>query len=143
VPATRKLGQFLNVGDVELGIAQRLGVQRLRLGANRFAQAVKVVGVHEFHGDAQLGQRVMKQIVGATVQRSGGDDLIACGSQGGEDQGFRRLSRRQRQSSEPAFECRDALLEHVGGWIHDSRVNVAELLQREQSRRVVGIVEHV
>ena len=43
----------------------------------------------------------------------------------------------------PAFERRNALLEHVGRRVHDAGVDVAELLQRKQAGGVVGVVEHV
>src|SRR3546814_3755673 len=33
------------------------------------------------------------------------------------------------------------LLQHIAGRIHDPRVDVAELLQREEVRRVSGVVE--
>jgi len=35
------------------------------------------------------------------------------------------------------------LFEHVGGWIADARVNVAEFLQGEQVRRVLAVAELV
>ena len=43
----------------------------------------------------------------------------------------------------PPFERRHALLEHIGGGVHDARVDVAELLEREQSGGVRGILEDV
>ena len=45
----------LDVGDVELGIAQRLGVDGAGLVVDGGAQAVEVVGVDKPHRDAQLG----------------------------------------------------------------------------------------
>jgi len=36
----------------------------------------------------------------------------------------------------------DALLEDIGGRIHDPRINVAEFLKREQPRAVIGVLEH-
>ena len=41
-----------------------------------------------------------------------------------------------------AFERRDALLEHRDRRVGDARVDVAERLQVEQARRVIGAVEH-
>ena len=42
-----------------------------------------------------------------------------------------------------ALERGDALLEDVGGRVHDPGVDVPELLQREEARPVVGVVERV
>ena len=44
-------------------------------------------------------------------------------------------------AGDAAFERRHALLEDVGGRVHDAGVDVAELLQREQRRGVVGVFE--
>src|SRR5208337_3400667 len=69
------LCQLLDIHDVEFGIAQGLGVDSLRLLVDGRAQAAEVVGIHKFHFDAELGQRVVKQVVSATVERSRRDDF--------------------------------------------------------------------
>ena len=91
----------------------------------------------------ELGQRVVEQVVGAAIERSGGNDLVARRRQRDDDEGFGGLSGGQRQPGDSAFERGDALLEDVGRRVHDAGVDVAELLQGEESRGVVGIVEHV
>ena len=45
--------------------------------------------------------------------------------------------------ADAAFERGNALLENVGRRIHDARVDVAEFLQGEQARSVVGVVEDI
>ena len=136
-------GELLDVGHVELGIAERLGVDGAGLVVDGGANAVEVVGVDEADVDAQPRQRVVEQVVGAAVERCGGDDLVAGGGQGGDGQGFRRLAGGRRQSRRAAFERGHALLEDVGGGVHDARVDVAELLQREQPAGMVGILKQV
>ena len=42
-----------------------------------------------------------------------------------------------------AFEGGDALLENVGGGVHDAGVDVAELLESEEAGGVIGIVKDV
>ena len=77
-------GELLDVGDVELGIAERLGVDGACLGVDGGAQAVEVVGIDKAHGDAEARQRVVEEVVGAAVERGGGDDLVARGGQRGD-----------------------------------------------------------
>ena len=105
--------------------------------------AVEVVGIDELHRDAEPRQRVVEEIVGAAVERGGGDDLVARPGQGGDDQGLGRLARGRRQPRRAAFESRDALLKDVGGGVHDAGVNVAEFLQAEEPAGVIGVVENV
>ena len=45
-------------------------------------------------------------------------------------------------AADAAFQRRHALLEDVGGGVHDAGIDVAELLQREQRGRMVGVLEH-
>ena len=47
----------------------------------------------------------------------------------------------ERQSRDAPFERGDALLEHVGGRIHDPGIDVAEFLEREQVGGVLGALE--
>ena len=42
-----------------------------------------------------------------------------------------------------AVDGRQPLLQHVGGGVHEPRVDVAELPQGEQVGRVLGVAEHV
>ena len=42
-----------------------------------------------------------------------------------------------------AFEGGDALLKDVGGGVHDARVDVAELLEPEETGGVIGIVKDI
>ena len=46
----------LDVGDVELGVAEGFGVDGAGLGVDGGADAVEVVGVGEADGDAQAGR---------------------------------------------------------------------------------------
>src|SRR5208337_5625261 len=64
----RDLRQLLDIHDVELGIAQALGINGLGLRSDRGAQPVKVVGIHKLHFDPELVQRVVKQVVGAAIE---------------------------------------------------------------------------
>ena len=57
--------------------------------------------------------------------------------------GLGGLARGDEQGADAALERGDALLDDVGGRVHDARVDVAELLEPEQVRGVVGVVEDV
>ena len=56
-------------------------------------------------------------------------------------EGRGRLAARERQRRDPAFERGDALLQDVGGRIHDAGIDVAELLERKQVGGVLGALE--
>ena len=53
--------------------------------------------------------------------------------------GLCRLSGGERERTDAPFERGDALFEDICRRVHDSGVDVAELLQPEQACRVVGL----
>ena len=136
-------GELLDVDDVELGIAEGLGVDGAGLVVDGGAQAVEVVGIDEAHRDAEPRQRVVEEVVGAAVERGGGDDLVAGGGEGDDGEGFGGLAGGGGEAGDAAFERGDALLEDVGGGVHDAGVDVAELLQREEAGGVVGVLKKI
>src|SRR6202012_2539986 len=109
-------GQFLNVGDIELGISQGLGVHGSRLLVDGRAQAIEVVSVDKAYVNAQARQGVVEEVVGAAIEGSGRDDLVSGAGQRGDGQRFSGLAGGGGQCGCSPFERGDALLEDVGGW---------------------------
>ena len=77
----------------------------------------------------------------AAVERARGDDVVAVRAQRQQREHLRRHAGRRGQRRAAAFERGDALLERRDGRIRDARIDVAERLQVEQARGVVGAVE--
>ena len=74
----RRVGPGLDVDDVELRVADRLGEHEARLVVGQLGRPTSgSVGVGEPHLDAVLRQRVREQVVGAAVQRRDRDDVVA------------------------------------------------------------------
>ena len=132
------------------GLRQRLAEERLGVRADRGPPLVEVVGVvDERDLDAQLGQRVVEEVVGAAVQRRRRHDVVAGLGQVEDRQRLGRLARLTarapgcRRPCAAALERGDARLEHGLGRVHDPGVDVADLGQREQVGRVLGVAELV
>ena len=88
----RNGGKLFDVDNVELGVAERLGIDGAGLVVDRRAQAVEVVRVDKADHDAQPRQRVVEEVVGSAVERGRGDDLVACRGQRGDGERLRRLA---------------------------------------------------
>ena len=106
-------------------------------------ERLRVVAVDELHADAEAREGDLELVVGAAVEVAGRDDVVAGLQDRRERQELRRLAARGGERRRTALERRDALLEDVGRRVHDPRVDVAELLQREEPRAVLGVVEGV
>ena len=72
----RDVGQRLEVGDVEPGVADGLDEQQPGAVVDGRADLIEVVDVDELGRDAPLGQRVLEQVVRAAIQRLGGDQVV-------------------------------------------------------------------
>ena len=66
-----------DIEHVELRVADRFRIHSLGFGANRAAKLVRVVGIDEAGGDAELGEGHRKLRIGAAVERARGDDVVA------------------------------------------------------------------
>ena len=93
--------------------------------------------------DAELGQRVVEQVVRAAVEPRAGHDVVARTGQVEDRERLRGLTGGQEQCGDAAFERGDALLDDVLGRVHDAGVDVARLGEAEQRGGVVGVVERV
>src|SRR5262249_24841795 len=72
-----------------------------------------------------------------------GDEIIAWLEQRMEHDHLRTMPRGYGKPRSAAFERSHALLQHRLGRVGDARIDVAERLEIEQSRRVVHVVEHI
>ncbi len=145
-------GDHLDVEDRVLRVADGLAVEELGVGADRSLPGLGIVGVFDERGlDPELGEGVVQQVVGAAVQRSAGDDVVAGLGDVHDGDGLGRLARRHHERTghagcgrrQAAFERRDPGLEHTLRGVHDAGVDVARLGQGEQVRRVLGVLELV
>jgi len=139
----RDFGEGGEVHHIAERVADGFAVNRFGALVDQRGGGLRVVGIDKLHIDAVLRQRVREQVVSAAVQRAGGDDVVARLGDGQDRIGDRRLSGCQRQRANAAFEGSDALLQHVGGRIHDARIDIALHLQIEEIRAVLGVVKGV
>ena len=134
----------LEIENVPLRVADRLGVEGLRIGTDRVAPRFKVVRiVNEADFDAQLGERVMQQVVSAPVEGRRGDDVSPVLGQIEQRDRLCSLTARHCQCSDPAVEGGHTLFEDCLCRVHDACVDVAELGKPEQCRGVRGVPEDV
>ena len=91
--------------------------------------------------DAELGQRVVEQVVGAAVQAGAGHDVIAA-SATLRIAMVRGLPAGDQQCTDAAFQRRDPIFDGRLGRVHDPRVDVAQFLQGKRFAACV-VVERV
>ena len=103
--------QRIQIGDVELRIADRLRVERLGVAFARAAEIFRIVGIDERHVDAELRERDRKLRIGAAIQRSRRDEMIAGAAQREERSHLRGHSRGCGKPGSATLKRSDAFLE--------------------------------
>ncbi len=136
-------GDFGDGEHGELRVRQRLGIVGPRAVIGGAAEILGVGRIDEAHLDALVLQRVREQVPGAAVKVGGADDIVARPRQVLDGKRRRRLPGGERERAHAALDLGDALFEDVIGGVHDARVDVAQLLQREKVRGVLGVAELV
>ena len=138
------LRDAFEVEHVTLGVAESLPEERLRVGPDRRGPGGEVVGVvDERRLDAQLGQRVVQEVVRAAIEGGGRDDVTAVLGEVQERDRLGGLPAGERQRGDTPFERGHPLLEDGLCRVHDARVDVPELLEPEECRRVRCVPEGV
>ena len=120
------LGDLLEGEDVDQRVAEGLAVEDLGVGADGAAEVLRVGGVDEGDVDAEAGEGVDELVVGAAVEGGGRDDVIAGADEGEDGLGLGGVTGGGGQGADAAFQVGDALLEDIGGGVHDAGVDVAQ-----------------
>ena len=121
-----------DVEHIQPRVAERLAKQQARVRTDGRAPAVDVAGLDEGRLDAEAAQRVMQQVVRATIQRRRGDDMRARAHQRDDGQVQRRLARGRGDGTDTVLKRRHAFFEHGDGRVGNARVNVTRALHVEQ-----------
>eukprot|EP01132_Coremiostelium_polycephalum_P021847 gene21848-biopygen12291 len=135
------VGQGFDIDDIACRVADALAVHQFGVVIDQLGDGFGAVVTGEAHVNAEARQQVGEQGVGATVQLRGGDDVVTGTGQGLDRVVDRRAAGRHRQGRDAAFECCDALLQHVVGGVHDARVDIAGHVEVEQVGAVLGVIE--
>ena len=133
-----------HLGDREhrkLRVRQRLGVISAGAIVGGTPEIVRIDRVDEADFDALILHRVGEEIPRPAIEIGRADDIVAGTRDVLDRENRSRLPGRQRQSGDAAFQRRYALFQHVVRRVHDAGIDVAELLEREQVRCMLGVVE--
>mmetsp|Transcript_48830 Transcript_48830/g.110808 ORF Transcript_48830/g.110808 Transcript_48830/m.110808 type:complete len:444 (-) Transcript_48830:800-2131(-) len=132
---------LLEVTDLESWVRAGLAEECAGLVIGGVCEVLRRLCVHELDGDAELRKDVIELRVGAAVERSGGNDVVA-GLRHIDDRvedGVGPRSHREAGERMAALKLSVARLEDMGGRVHEARVDIAELGKAEEICRVLGV----
>ena len=141
-----RMGNLRNgfyINKIGIRIAETLNEEGLGLGTDRLLEIGQVSGVYESRGDPVRNQSVLKQVVRASVDVLGGNDVVSCTCDIEYRVGDGCGAGGHGQGADAPFERSDALLEDVLRRIGQTAIDVARIGQTEARRGVLRIVEHI
>ena len=135
--------QGFEIGDVEAGVAHRLDIDGLGVLIDLGLEALRLIPIGKFDVDAQPGELNLELVVGAAVEKGGGDQVVTSLHEVGDGQKLRRLARGGGHRSHTALQRRHPLFKDIGGGVHQAGVDVPEFLQPKKIGAVLGVIEDV
>ena len=137
------LGERVNVGDVAVGVAKSLDVDRLGVRLNRCLDLVEVVDVNEGCINAVERKSVRQQVSRAAVDRFLRYDMLAFGCKSLNGVGDRSRAGSESQACYAALECRDSFLKNSLRGVCKSAVDVACVGKSETVCGVLSVMEYI
>lgn len=137
------LGNGLKVRNVVAGVTDRLEVNSLGTVINSRGNILRLVTLDELGSDSHAREHNLKLVVGAAVQVAGGDDVVSGVGEGRDGHELGSLAGGGSNGGNTTFQGGNTLLEDIDCGVHNSAVEVAELLEAEEPRAVGRVIEDV
>lgn len=138
VMAVRDLGQFFQIGQIGVGIAQCLHEDRLRIFLYRRFKRALHIRIHKRGRHMIVQQKCVRQIiVRPAVDRLGRHDVFPCLGQRLECIGQGRRPGRHSQRGHATLQRRDPPLKNIHRWIGQPPIDVPRIPEAEAVRRVL------
>jgi hypothetical protein len=139
----RHLRDRLEIRDVVGRVADGLDVEEPRVVVDQPRERVRGRRVGKPGLDPEILEGVGEQRVRPAVQGFRRHEVLPRARDVQHRQRDRRGTRRDAQRAHAAIQRGHTFFEHVGGRVHDARVDVSEFLEPEQTGRVRRVFEHV
>ena len=133
----------LHIGNLRVGITQRLYVERPRVLPDGFRKLFRPQRIHKSRGDAVIRQRVRQQIVRAAVKILRRHDMPAAERHILYRIGHCRRPGRRGDRSRSSFQGSHTFLEDLHSRIGQTGINIAFFPEGEPIRRMFRIMKNV
>ena len=137
------LGNGVDVGDVGVGVAERLEIDDRGVVLDGTLDLVQVMGIDKRGLDAKLGERVLQQVVGTTVDGLLGHHMITGLGERLQGVGDSGSTGSNGEAGHAALERGDTVLKDTLGGVGQTAVDVAGIGKAKAVGGVLGVAEHV
>ena len=137
------LGDSVDVGDVGVGVAERLEIDDRGVVLDGPLDLFQVMGIDEGGLDAKLGERMLQQVVGATVDGLLSHHVVTGLGKSLQGIGDGSSTGGDGKTCHTALECGDTVLKDALGGVGQTAVDVTGVGKTKAVGGVLGIAEHI
>ena len=137
------LGDGVDVGDVGVGVAERLEIDDRGAVLDGALDLFQVMRIDKRGLDAKLGERMLQQVVGATVDGLLGNHVVAGLSKSLQGIGDGSSTGGDGETCHATLECGDTVLEDALGGVGQTAVDVTGIGKTKAVGGVLGVAEHI
>ena len=137
------LGDGVDVGDVGVGVAERLEVDDRGVVLDGALDLVQVMGIDKRGLDAKLGERMLQQVVRATVDGLLSNHVITGLGKCLQGIGDSGSAGSNGEAGHAALERGDTVLKDTLGGVGQTTVDVTGIGKAKAVGGVLGVAEHV
>ena len=137
------LGDGVDVGDVGVGVAERLEIDDRGVVLDGTLDLFQVMGIDKRGLDAKLGERMLQQVVGATVNGLLSHHVVTGLGKSLQGIGDGSSARGDGKTCHATLECGDTVLEDTLGGVGQTAIDVTGVGKTKAVGGVLGIAEHI
>ena len=137
------LGDGVDVGDVGVGVAERLEIDDRGVVLDGTLDLFQVMGIDKGGLDAKLGERMLQQVVGATVDGLLSHHVVTGLGKSLQGIGDGSSTGGDGKTRHATLEGGDTVLEDALGGVGQTAVNVTGVGKTKAVGGVLGVAEHI
>ena len=137
------LGDGVDIGDVGVGVAERLEIDDRGVVLDGPLDLFQVMGIDEGGLDAKLGERMLQQVVGTAVDGLLGDHVVTGLGKSLQGIGDGSSTGGDGKTRHAALERGNAVLEDALGGVGQTTVDVTGVGKTKAVSSMLGVAEHI
>ena len=138
-----KFCQFVDIRNVAVGIAQGFNINSPGVILNRVFYLSKIMDIYKAGSDAEIGQRMLQQIIAAAVDGLLGNKMTAVLSQCLQNIVNGSSAGRNSQRCNTAFQSGNSLFKYLLGGIGKPSVDIAGIRKAKSGSGMGAVMEHI
>ena len=135
--------KFLEIRNIETWVANGFQIDRFGFLVDQLLKTGGIQVIGDTCSDTNVLEGNFELVVGSAIQKGRGDKIVTGAGNVGDGNELCSVSGGNSQCCNPTLKGCNPFLKHIGGRIHQSRIDVPKFLEAKEVGGVFGIFKHV